>query len=148
MLPMSVTLSTPGWLARGAPGFALPGTTLKTPGGSRSPTSSASRSDERGGLCRRLRDHGIAGRKRGRNLAGAEHERMIEGDDAGHHAERLPYRVVQGVRPHRDRRAFHFGHEPGEEIGLGGLHDFVGILSRALGDVARYASASGPNVGA
>ena len=47
-LPISATLATPGWLASAAPVAPSPVTTEKTPGGNRSPASSAIRSADSG----------------------------------------------------------------------------------------------------
>ncbi len=47
-LPISAIMATSGWLASRCPASRPPGTTLNTPGGSRPPISSASRSEDSG----------------------------------------------------------------------------------------------------
>ena len=71
-------------------------------------------------LFRRLHHHGVAGGERRAGFAGAEHERMIERNDAADDAARLAHREIHHVRSHRDRRAFHLGDEAGVEFDLGG----------------------------
>ena len=46
--PISAIMATPGWVVSAEPASRPPGTMLNTPGGSRPPISSASRSEESG----------------------------------------------------------------------------------------------------
>ena len=110
-------------------------------------------------LFRRLHHHGVAGRQRRAAFAGAEHERMVERNDAADDAARLAHREIDHVRAHRDRRAFHFGHEAGVEFDLrrgdrgvahhlgigiaaiGGVdhRQFLGVLAQHIGDALEQA---------
>ena len=90
-------------------------------------------------LFRRLHHHGVAGGERRAGFAGAEHERMVERNDAADDAARLAHREIDHARAHRDRRAFHLGDEAGVEFDLrrgdGRVAHHLGIGIAAIGGV-------------
>lgn len=94
--------------------------------------SSASASAERGEL-RRLQDDGVSPDERCGDLGRGEHERVIERDDAPHHAERLAQRVVEAPLTGRDRLAAQLQREPGEVAQLpgGGADVALHLVERA-----------------
>ena len=103
------------------------------------PISSARRSDGERRLFRRLHHHGIAGRDGSADFSGAEHERMVERDDAPDYAARLAHREIDDARSHRDRGAFHLRHQAGVEVDLrrrnGRIHDHLVHRIAAIGGV-------------
>ena len=73
-----------------------------------------------GCLFRWLHNDCIAGGERGRRFSGAEHEWMIERDDAADDAQRFADGEIDHVRAHRNRRALHLGDKSREKLHLRG----------------------------
>ena len=135
MLPTSPIMSTSGLSA--APASPPPGSMASTPGGSRSPISSAQRSADSGACAGGLMMTALPAARRGQ-LAHGEQQRMIERHDARDHAQRLALGVVQDVRPHRDGVALQLRHQPGEEVQQrGGHHDVRAHLAHRIAAVQR-----------
>ena len=75
--------------------------------------------DRQGGELARLQHDGVARDQRRRYLRDGEHERMVEGDDASGHSERLAQRVVQSIVSDRNRLASGHQGKAGEVPHLG-----------------------------
>src|SRR5580693_10687339 len=118
--PISAIMATPRWVVSAEPASRPPGTMLNTPGGSRPPISSASRSEESGACSGGFMITTLPVASGAPALPAQNIEGMIERNDAAYDAARLAHGEVHDTRTHRDRGALHFRHEAGVKLDLRG----------------------------
>src|ERR1700733_15116959 len=93
--PISAIIATSLCEASAEPASLPPGTILNTPGGNMPSVSSARRSGGQRRLFRRLHHYRIAGGEGRARFSGAEHERMVERNDAADDTARLARPAIE-----------------------------------------------------
>ncbi len=138
-LPIRATLATRGWAASAAPGLGTTRDDIEDAGRQDAVDQLGVAQRRERCLLGRLDDHGIAGSERSGRLASAEHQRVVERNDAGNDAQRLPHREVDRPGAHGDGAALHLGYEPGKEVELGGAYiDVADHLANRVAPVVGF----------